>query len=863
MTDSGISFHYNHNEIDIKWQKSWLLKEFHKTKAPKASQETFYALSMFPYPSGTLHMGHVRNYVITDVLARFKTMTGYCVLHPFGWDAFGLPAENAAIERGIQPDVWTEKNILQMKSQLEKLGLSIDWEREINTSSPEYYKWTQYIFLKLFENGLAYQKKATVNWDPIDKTVLANEQVSAEGISWRSGAKVEQKELKQWFLKITDFSDELLKDLSSLAEWPERVKTMQKNWIGKSEGTEFDFYLEDNSDFKISVFTTRPDTIFGVSYIALSPNSSILNEIIPKEKKELVDIFTANCNNKLNNNISNIEKNGINLGVKAKNPANGESVEIWVADYVLDNYGTGVVMGVPGHDSRDYEFANKYNIKVTYVIKPFKEKDNKGHKGAYIDNGLMTNSGEFNDLDNVKAKKLIVTKSIKEHWGRIRVQYRLRDWLISRQRYWGCPIPIVHCDRCGPVAVKNDQLPVLIRTKEQDKLEINNNLENNNVIENVLCPNCNQLAKRETDTMDTFMCSSWYYLRYADPHNSDLPFNKEEVEKWLPVDQYVGGIEHAILHLLYSRFLTKALFKSEQISIKEPFSKLLTQGMVQGLTYKNRTTGKYINPDKLRNLDYPIDPETGEELSIVYEKMSKSKGNGVDPDKVIGKYGADTARLFILFKAPPEKDLEWDEADVEGQYRFIQRIFRLIEQYISLQKKSNFVNSNEHSRSTSPEEIELRRVTHNTIRNVTRDLNQNIQFNTAIAELMKLSNTINEKISSVRMDFLQESIYTLIKLFAPFGPHVAEELWFLIGNKDSVHEQSWPIYEASATISDTYDLVIQVQGKVRGKINVSSSSSKEDLEKLVIKLDFVTKWVKDKPIKRIISVPGKLINIVI
>ena len=859
MTKHRQGNHYDHLEIEARWQKYWRDINLDITPIPSEGQETFYALSMFPYPSGTLHMGHVRNYVITDVIARQQRMQGKAVLHPLGWDAFGLPAENAAINRGIHPKEWTLKNISQMRSQLDQLGLSVDWEKEITTSSKDYFKWTQYIFIKLFENGLVYQKTASVNWDPVDKTVLANEQVDSEGRSWRSGALVEQKQLKQWFLKITDFSDELLDDLDKLPDWPLRVKTMQKNWIGKSDGAEFDFKLIGKQNLNVSVYTTRPDTLYGVTYLALSVNNKLLEQLLDKEKYKLVVEFRKKIEHETVKNSYIKGKEGLNLGVKAINPVNGSEIDVWLTDYVLDEYGTGAVMGVPGHDLRDYDFAQKFNIPIKYVITENKEITVTDNIGPYIENGYLKNSSEFSNMSNLLAKKEITDKAIKLGWGRKKTQYRLRDWLISRQRYWGCPIPILKCDECGLVPVPLDRLPL-----ELPIIETQNNGQRESKKQNIInCPKCGQNTKRESDTMDTFMCSSWYYLRFPDSKNNEQPFNKEIIDRWLPVDQYVGGIEHAILHLLYSRFITKALYKCNQIDIQEPFNKLLTQGMVQGLTFKNPINGKYVTSPKLIDKDTYVDPVTADRLEILYEKMSKSKGNGVDPSKVINDYGADTARMFVLFKAPPEKDLEWDEADVEGQYRFIQRVIRLKDncKTRNIKVKNKRVLSFTKRDDLDDKEKEMRRITHTAIKLVTINLEDNLQFNTAISQLMILTNKISELIDYINDDVLEEAITVLITLMAPFAPHICDEIWSNLGSKRTIHLNKWPDYEEQALLLKTYNLVIQIKGKVRGMINIPIDYTKDDIKEAALNTDVARKWLDGEP-SRIIIVPGKLVNFV-
>ncbi len=853
---------YNPSEVEAYWQKHWKETGLDATPAPNKGQKRFYALSMFPYPSGSLHMGHVRNYVITDVIARIQRMRGYAVLHPMGWDAFGLPAENAAIERGIDPKVWTDQNIFQMRSQLMKLGLSIDWEREQSTCNSDYYCWTQYIFLELFEAGLAYQKEATVNWDPIDKTVLANEQVDAEGRSWRSGAKVEQKKLKQWFLRITNYSDKLISDLNELVGWPEKVKTMQLNWIGKSEGLEINFDILGIKDINIRVYTTRPDTLYGVTYIALSPDNKILDHLINKDNKKNLDNFRNSLalHKNKDREENDIDKKGIKLDLNAINPVNGDKVELWISDYVLSDYGTGAVMGVPSHDKRDYIFAQKYNIKRKPVIKPIKNNVDYKEDSVWTGEGILFNSNQFNGIDNNIAKKEIIKLAESEGWGEYKIQYRLRDWLISRQRNWGCPIPIIHCRECGAVAAPKDQLPIELKYEV-----ISNKNDSRESQTNINCPKCGKLSTLESDTMDTFMCSSWYFLRFADPNNKSKPFNKELIDDWLPVDQYVGGIEHAILHLLYSRFLTKALKERGLVGINEPFKKLLTQGMVQGITYKNPINGKYIKSTDIKDINKPIDPTTGQDLDILYEKMSKSKYNGVDPSEVIMKYGADTARMFILFKAPPEKDLEWDDADVEGQYRFIQRVWKLIHEYINLYncKINNYNQDESKNKEYSQIDKDLRRSIHIAIKNISEDLSQEAQFNTAISELMKLSNCMNENINkSISENVANESVSVLVRLLAPFAPHLSEELWNKLEGNGSVHLSPWPKHCNKALEVDSINLVIQIKGKVRGHINVPINLDKEKLEQIAVNSDIAKKWLQGKDPTRVIVVKNKLVNLV-
>ncbi len=850
---------YEPREVEAYWQKEWSSKSLYRTNTNVNKDNTFYALSMFPYPSGSLHMGHVRNYVITDVLARYKRMRGYSVLHPMGWDAFGLPAENAAIERGSSPSNWTDKNISQMKDQLGRLGLSIDWTKEITTCKENYYKWTQFIFNQLHKNNLAYQKNATVNWDPIDQTVLANEQVDAEGKSWRSGAMVEKKELNQWFLRITDFAEDLNNDLIKLKDWPDRVRVMQKNWIGQSVGAEITFDIK-NHDEKITAFTTRIDTLYGVSYLVLASNHPLVDLLINKNNIDKLKEFRK-AQDKLTDlerNSDNRKKNGMYIGVNAINPVNNIEIPIWIGDYVIMEYGTGAVMGVPAHDSRDYQFAKSYNLPIKYVIKPKNEQDDSYLNSEYINKGIMINSDKFNGIDSDTARNKILEFGSNSNWAKPKITYKLRDWLISRQRYWGCPIPIINCKTCGQVRVPDEDLPVTLPIDIKLTGKGNSPLMNKAEWINTSCPKCGNQATRETDTMDTFMCSSWYFLRYINPEDDKNPFNKGEIDKWLPVKQYVGGIEHAILHLLYSRFLTKALKKCGLINIDEPFNKLLTQGMVQATTYKNKNTNKYYSKDDLSDINDPKDPITGDRLEIIYEKMSKSKYNGVDPSEVIDKYGADTARMFILFKAPPEKDLEWDDSDVEGQYRFIQRLWKFVNNALELINKNSDLEIN---RDKSKDDVALR-IINVAIKEITDDLD-NLQFNTAISELMKAVNGLSTIVNNCSNYTLMNIIDKLVKLTSPFSPHIAEELWKMIGNRESIHLQTWPDFDNRAIEQDNFKLMIQINGKVRGSIEASKSMSKDELESLAINSETALKWRKDREPKRVIVVPNKLVNIVI
>jgi leucyl-tRNA synthetase len=881
------SSRYQPQAIEASWQRAWQQHGLHETPALEPGEQGFYALSMFPYPSGNLHMGHVRNYVITDVVARVQRLRGRKVLHPMGWDAFGLPAENAAIERGVDPGAWTDQNIASMRSQLDQLGLSIDWQREVATCHTDYYRWTQWLFLQFLEAGLAYQKDATVNWDPIDQTVLANEQVDSEGRSWRSGALVEKRKLRQWFLKITDYAQQLLDDLDQLDGWPERVRTMQANWIGRSTGAELQFEVitaeGQPTGERITVFTTRPDTIFGATYVVLAPEHPLVAALTALEQQLSVEAFCdlVSRQSEQERTAEDKPKRGVPIGSQVRNPATGELIPLWIADYVLADYGTGAVMGVPAHDQRDFLFARQYELPVRQVIIPEGSDEHAFEGGAWTEAGVLIHSGRFDGLPSGKAKVAITAAAEAEGWGQERVQFRLRDWLISRQRYWGCPIPVIHCDSCGVVPVASEQLPVELPRDVAFSGKGASPLAQLDRWVQVACPCCGKPARRETDTMDTFMCSSWYFLRYSDPHNTQLPFSRSAVDAWLPVDQYVGGIEHAILHLLYSRFFTKVLRDRQLLSCDEPFTRLLTQGMVQGVTYKNPNSGKYIPPGEVADPTDPRDPISGERLETFFEKMSKSKHNGVDPASVIDRYGADTARMFILFKAPPEKDLEWDDADVEGQFRFLQRLWRLVE--AAVERGLNLADgagspeavgvalaSAQQGGGLTQADAALRRAVHTAIAAISEDLDGDYQFNTAVSELMKLSNAMGSVLAESSDVFACEALRNLVILLAPFAPHLAEELWLKLGGRtsadalhsSSVHRQRWPQSDASALVRDTVPLVIQIKGKVRGSLDVPADADKATLEQLALSSEIAAKWLEGKAPSRVIVVPGKLVNLV-
>jgi leucyl-tRNA synthetase len=855
-----VESRYNPAEIEEKWQRHWAAQGVDRTPEETAKPK-FYALSMFPYPSGNLHMGHVRNYTITDVIARVRRMQGYRVLHPMGWDAFGLPAENAAIDRGVHPAQWTYQNIDQMRAQLQRLGLSYDWDREVTTCSPDYYRWTQWIFLEFLKAGLAYQKEAAVNWDPIDQTVLANEQVDSEGRSWRSGAQVERRLLKQWFFKITDYAEQLLKDLDQLDGWPERVRLMQENWIGKSTGAEVIFQTEAGDD--LPIFTTRPDTLWGATFMVLSPEHPLLPRLTTPAQAEAVQAYqmAAAVKSEIDRTAEDREKTGVWTGSNAINPVNGAKIPIWIADYVLMGYGTGAIMAVPAHDQRDFDFAKAFDLPIKLVVQPADQPlQADSLTEAYPHDGVMVNSGPLDGIPAGKGAGQSVAAAIQ--WleqngkGKGMANYRLRDWLISRQRYWGCPIPVVHCPTCGIVPVPAAELPVQLPEDVEFSGRGASPLSKLEAWINVPCPSCGEPARRETDTMDTFICSSWYYLRYPDARNDQQVFDPAKTNDWLPVDQYVGGIEHAILHLLYSRFFTKVLRDRGLLNFDEPFKRLLTQGMVQAAAYKNPKTGRYFTPSQLDLAD-PRDPETGEALEVVFEKMSKSKYNGIDPKQVLGKYGADTARMFILFKAPPEKDLEWDDADVEGQFRFLNRVWRLVTEF----NRSSAVTPSATTEWSKPEK-DLRYAIHNAIQQITEDLEGDYQLNTAVSELMKLNNALTDapcKTSPV----YAEGIETLLRLLAPFAPHLAEDLWQGLGHQTSIHQQAWPQADPTALVVDEISLVIQVMGKTRGTIPVPAQANKQQLEQYARESELAQKYIADKAIKKVIVVPGKLVNFVV
>jgi len=822
---------YMPREIEPKWQSIWAERNAYSTEVNRQRPE-YYVLEMFPYPSGNLHMGHVRNYSIGDVVARFKVMQGYNVLHPMGWDAFGMPAENAAIKNGIHPANWTMDNIANMRRQLQEMGFSYDWDREVTTCKPDYYRWTQWLFLLFYERGLAYKKKAAVNWCDDCNTVLANEQV-VDGRCWRCDSVVVKKELAQWFLRITDYADTLLKDLSELKGWPERVKVMQENWIGRSEGAEFSFDVPDVGE-KIPVYTTRHDTAFGVTYVVLAPEHPLVEKLIAgKDTEQAVREFVENTRNlsEINRTSTETEKVGLFTGSYAVNPFNGEKVPIWVANYVLVEYGTGAVMGVPAHDERDWQFATKYGLAKRLVIQPQDMAlDMASMTGAYDGSGVMVNSGRFDGLDNEAGKKAIADWLEAESIGKRRINYRLRDWLISRQRYWGAPIPVIYCQHCGTVPVPKDQLPVMLPNNVRFDAGAVSPLAQVEEFVSCDCPKCGAKARRETDTMDTFICSSWYYFRYTSPHSTTEPFDSAKANYWMPVDQYIGGIEHAILHLLYSRFFTKVLRDAGLVNVSEPFKNLLTQGMV----IKDGA------------------------------KMSKSKGNVVSPEEIVQRYGADTARLFILFAAPPERDLEWSDLGVEGAYRFLSRLWRIVAHFAPVLPD---VSDEYDISALTKEEKELRRVLHSSIKKITEDIQERFNFNTAISTIMELVNAMyvykEQQPAAPHASLMRETVSALLKMLAPFAPHISEELWFTTISGESVHKQSWPTYDPEAIKREEVEIVLQVNGKMRDKIVVPVTLSPDELERLALAQEKVKSMLEDKQIVKIISVPQKLVNIVV
>ena len=886
---------YNPNEIEKKWQDKWAQKDVFKSENKADGKENYYVLEMFAYPSGKLHVGHLRNYAIGDAIARYKKMKGFNVLHPFGWDSFGLPAENAAIDNGAHPGKWTKANIDNMRRQLKLMGLSYDWDRELSTYTPEYYKWNQKFFIEMYKKGLVYKKKSFVNWCPDCNTVLANEQVE-DGKCWRhSKTDVIQKELSQWYFKITDYAEELLQGHEELrGHWPEQVLTMQKNWIGKSTGSEVDFILDykfennghthlklnDKGEVVISVFTTRPDTLYGVTYATVAPEHPLVEEVILKENPSIREKVEAMRNeDKIARTAEDKEKEGVFSGLYVINPVNGEKVQLWVANYVLMDYGTGAVMAVPAHDERDFQFAKKYNLDLKIVVNPVDKNGNLEEvsveklENALTVPGILVNSEEFNGLNSNEAKEKITEKLEKIGLGKKTVNYRLHDWLISRQRYWGTPIPVIY-DEDGNIYLEEEEnLPVKLPTD----IEFNgkgNPLETSEEFKNVILPN-GKKGRRETDTMDTFVDSSWYYLRYLDSHNADKPFEKADADAWTPVNQYIGGIEHAVMHLLYARFFHKSLRDLGYVDTNEPFKKLLTQGMVLGPSFYSQNERRYLFPREAEFKDgKAFSIKTGEELVTKVEKMSKSKNNGVDPEEIVKEYGADSSRVFTLFAAPPEKELEWNMNGLAGAYRFINRLYLLVSGTAEFSdhnaKSENHYGVELKKRNQKDEEIQKK--LHQTVKKVTESIEDDFHFNTAIAAVMELLNDMTtykqevidkDNISSESKKIWREVLEKTILLIAPFAPHVADELWAYLGNKTFTFEEEWPKYDEELTKDHAFNLVIQVNGKVRDMVSAQIGISKDDAEKLALESEKAKKFIDGKEVVKVIVVPNKLVNVVV
>lgn len=820
---------YEFKDIEEKWQKKWEAENAFQIKEDR-NKPKYYALEMFPYPSGNLHMGHVRNYSIGDVVARYKKMQGFNVLHPMGWDSFGLPAENAAIKHGTPPADWTWSNIDNMRDQLKRLGFSYDWNREVATAKPDYYKFTQWMFLQLYRHGLAYKKKSYVNWCPSCQTVLANEQV-VNGKCERCKSEVGKKDLEQWFFKITDYAQRLLDDIDKLDGWPDKVKSMQANWIGRSEGAEMKFRV-DGTDRELTVYTTRPDTIFGVSYMVIAPEHPIVEELIsgkPQEDECRAFIQKVQHQSEIVRSATDTEKEGVFTGCYMINPFTEEKIPLYLANYVFLDYGTGIVMGVPAHDQRDFDFAKKYNLPIRIVIQPEGQNmKSEEMTEAFAAEGIMENSGEFNGLGNQEALQKMIERAEELGIGKRKVNFRLRDWLISRQRYWGAPIPVVYCPHCGTVEVPEEQLPVMLPENVKFTGQGKSPLSECPEFVNTTCPKCGAPAKRETDTMDTFVCSSWYFLRYTDPHNTEMPFDKEKADYWMNVDQYIGGVEHAILHLLYARFFTKALHDFGYVDCQEPFANLLTQGMV----LKDGT------------------------------KMSKSVGNVVSPEEIISKYGADTARLFILFAAPPERDLDWNDTAVEGAYRFLNRVWRAVDELAT-----EMVSEKIQVDQLDEAEKKLRFAVHTSVKKVTEDCDR-FSFNTAISSIMEMVNALyaykeNTPKEKYNRPVLTEAVENLIVLLSPFVPHITYELWEMIGRKEDLSSYPWPKADLNALVVSEIEIAVQINGKIRDKIRISPDLTPDAMKETALANEKVQELIAGKEIVKCIAVPKKLINIVV
>lgn len=820
---------YDFNAIEKKWQKVWEDENAFGT-SEDFTKEKFYDLEMFPYPSGKLHMGHVRNYSIGDVIARFKRMKGYNVLHVMGWDSFGLPAENAAIKHNIPPAEWTDSNIAEMRRQLKSLGFSYDWDRETATCKEDYYKWMQWLFIQFFNKGLAEKRDSSVNWCPSCQTVLANEQV-VEGCCERCHTPVTKKYLSQWYLKITDYADRLLKNLDELPGWPDKVKMMQKNWIGRSTGAELEMKIKD-TDKELTVYTTRPDTIFGVTFMVLAPEHPYVSELVAgTEYEEAAKAYIEECKHKSEIERTSLskEKTGVFIGHYCVNPVNGKEIPIFISDYVMMDYGTGAIMGVPAHDQRDFDFAKKFGLEIIPVIDTHDpDVDFNNMTEATPAEGTMFNSGKYDGMNNKDAIKEITKDFHQKGIGREKVNYKLRDWLISRQRYWGCPIPMIYCEDCGWVPEKEENLPVRLPIDVEFTGKGDSPLTTSADFQNTTCPCCGKPAKREIDTMDTFMDSSWYFLRYCDPHNSEKPFDKEKADYWMNVDQYIGGVEHAILHLLYARFFQMVLHDLGLVEAEEPFKNLLTQGMV----IKDGT------------------------------KMSKSIGNVVSPEEIQQRYGSDTARLFILFAAPPEKELDWSDSGVEGSYRFLNRVYRLVYDYIEnirgeIVPDSRIEIRNERDKS-------LNYTLNGTIKKVTEDAGGRYSFNTAISSIMELVNELYKYKQSgeINVPLMELAINDLLLILNPFTPHITEELWSDMGHKERVYQTPWPEYDPSALVLDEIEVIVQINGRIKDKLVVPRDTDKEKLEELARSSAKVQSACEGKTIVKAIVIPGKLVNFV-
>jgi len=849
---------YEPKEIEEKWQQRWSDEKLFRVKED-SNKEKYYLLEMFPYPSGKMHIGHVRNYSIGDVVARYKRMRGHNVLHPMGWDAFGMPAENAAIEHGIHPAEWTYQNIDAMRAQLKRMGFSYDWGRELATCDVTYYRWEQWLFLKMYEKGLAHRKRSSVNWCEQCQTVLANEQVEA-GLCWRCHSEVTQKELAQWFFKITAYADELLEYCQKLPGWPERVLSMQSNWIGKSTGAEIHFPLEGSTDV-ITVFTTRQDTVFGATFMSLAPEHPLALKLSRETSQaEAVRDFVDRVKrqNAAVRSSGEVEKEGVFTGAYCLNPMTNARIPIFVANFVLMEYGTGAVMAVPTHDQRDFEFARKYDLPLIVVIQPEGETlREKTMTEAYEGEGVLANSGVFNGMSSPEARAAIVRYLEEKDLGRRSISYRLRDWGISRQRYWGAPIPVVYCDRCGIQPVREEDLPVILPDDVRVTGTGESPLASHASFVETTCPACGGPARRETDTMDTFVESSWYFDRFACPDYAGGILDKKRVDYWMPVDQYIGGVEHAILHLLYSRFFNKVLRDEGIVSFDEPFTRLLTQGMVCKEVVRCPTHG-LLYPEEVRNgrcvhCDRPV--EIGGK-----EKMSKSKKNVVDPEYLIDRYGADTTRLFCLFASPPEKDLDWSDQGVEGSSRFLHRVWRMVFQRMTVIKGAVLPGPGTDFEGI---DLELHRKTHRTIRKVTEDIDR-FHFNTAISAVMELVNAIYqfESKTSQSASVLREAIVMSVVLLSPFVPHIAEELWHALGCRESVLLTQWPEYDSAATVEEDVLIVIQVNGKLRDRMSVPVSMEEKDLKKNALSRPRIQTFTQGKQVRKVIVVPKKLINIV-